>query len=121
MRFLGHTQLDTNSPLPPQTHTHTHTHTHTLYKLSFLLTRGRDSYLNNTRQTQERNIHAFSGVLSRDPSNQTAEDPRIKSHGHRDRIYVGLDRLNYEVSEIRMVLGFVQKQIKSSVFCVPEI
>jgi uncharacterized protein YjfI (DUF2170 family) len=30
-----------------------------------------------TQQTQERNIHALRGVLTRDASNQTAADPRI--------------------------------------------
>jgi len=79
------------------------------------------STLLHTQQTQDRNIHALRGVLSRDPNNQTAVDPRIRSHGRRDQIYLGLVTLNYKIYELRMILGFVQKRIKISVIRISEI
>jgi hypothetical protein len=44
--------------------------------------RRRDRYLNNKQQTQEMNIHAVSGIQTRDAKNQAAADPRLRSHGH---------------------------------------
>ena len=43
----------------------------------------RGRYLHNTQQTQETNIHAFSGIRTPDPSNSRAADRRLRSHGHR--------------------------------------
>jgi len=43
-----------------------------------------DRYLHNTQQTQETNIHALSGIQTRDPSNQTTAYIRHRPHGHRD-------------------------------------
>jgi hypothetical protein len=37
-------------------------------------------------QTQDTNIHALSGIRSRDPSNQAAADLRLRPCGHRDRL-----------------------------------
>jgi hypothetical protein len=34
-------------------------------------------------ETQETNIHALSGIRTRDPSNQAAEDLRLRSRGYR--------------------------------------
>jgi hypothetical protein len=36
-----------------------------------------------TQQTQEKNIQAFSGIRTRNPSNQAAADLRLRPHGHR--------------------------------------
>jgi len=76
LRFLDHTQLDTNT----HTHTHTHTHPHTYtYPLGLL------RYLHNTQQTQETNIQALNGIRTRDPSNRTAAYLCFRPHGNRDR------------------------------------
>jgi hypothetical protein len=37
-------------------------------------------------QTQETNIHAFSGIRTRDSSNQAVADLRIRPPGHRDQL-----------------------------------
>jgi len=38
----------------------------------------------NTQPTQATNIHAISGIPTRDPSNQAATDLRHTRHSHRD-------------------------------------
>jgi hypothetical protein len=63
-------------------HTHTHTHTHSLslslthiagrIPLSERSARRRGHHLHNTQQTQETNIHALSGIGTRDSNNQAA-------------------------------------------------
>jgi hypothetical protein len=35
-------------------------------------------------QKKEKNIHALSGILTRDPSNQTVADLRLRLHGQLD-------------------------------------
>ena len=47
--------------------------------------RCRGRYLHNTQQIQGTNIHALSGIRTRDISNQAAADLRLRPHGHRDR------------------------------------
>jgi hypothetical protein len=44
-------------------------------------------YLHNAQQTQETNIHAFSGIRTRDTSNRAAADLSVRTHGHRNRLY----------------------------------
>ena len=65
----------------------THTHTHKLVRtpLSELSARYRGRYLQKAEQTQGTNIHAVSGIRTRDVSNEAAADLRLKPHGHRDR------------------------------------
>ena len=46
--------------------------------------RRRGCNLQNTQQTQEKNIHALREIQTRDPSNRAASDLRLKPHGHRD-------------------------------------
>jgi hypothetical protein len=79
LRFLEHTQLNT------YTHIHAHTYTHTpgrpLLNEWSACRRGR--YLHTTQQTQQTNIHAFSGIRNRDSSNQAAADLRLRPQGHR--------------------------------------
>ena len=73
LRFIGHT------------HTHTHTHTHGATPLNEWSALRRGHYLHNAQQTHKTNIHAVSGILTRDPSSQAAEDPRLSPHGHHYR------------------------------------
>jgi hypothetical protein len=42
--------------------------------------RGRRRYLHNTQQTRQTNIHALSGIRSRDPRNQAVADPQLTHH-----------------------------------------
>jgi hypothetical protein len=37
-------------------------------------------------ETQETNIHVFSGIRTRDPSNQEAADLRLRTRGYRGRL-----------------------------------
>jgi hypothetical protein len=37
-------------------------------------------------QTQETNIHALSGIRTRDPSNHAVTDQRLRPRSHRDRL-----------------------------------
>jgi hypothetical protein len=60
-------------------HTHTHAKCRTpLYEGS---ARRRDSYLHNTQQIQETNIHAVTGFSTREPTNQAAVELRLRSLG----------------------------------------
>jgi len=56
------------------------------------------------------------------PGHQGDSIPRSQqSNAHRDRIYIRFVVLIYVVSEIRMVLRFVQKQIKLPLIRISEI
>ena len=76
LRFLDHTQTETNKQT--NIHTHTQTNTYTPGKSG-----RRRRYLHNTQQTQRRNIHFLSGIRTRDPSNQAAADLLLRRHGNR--------------------------------------
>ena len=65
---------------------HAHTHASGRTRLKEWPARLRNRYLQNTQQTQETNIHALSGIRTRDPSNQTASDLGLRPHSHRDRL-----------------------------------
>jgi hypothetical protein len=67
-------------------HRHRHTHTHGRSPLNQWSARRRGSYLHNTQQMQETNIHAISGIWTRDTSKLVAADLRLRSHGHRERL-----------------------------------
>jgi len=45
-------------------------------------TLSRSHYLHNTQQSQPKNIHTFSGIRTRNPSNRTVADLRLRSHAH---------------------------------------
>jgi len=77
-----HTHTHTHTNMHTRTHAHTHTHTHHRTRLKEWSAHGRGRYLHKTRQTQETNIHAFSGIRNRDPSNRASTDPRHRPHGH---------------------------------------
>jgi hypothetical protein len=57
------------------------THTHGRTPLNEWSARRRGRYLHNTQQTQETNIHAFSGIRTRDPRNGTAWYLRLRPRG----------------------------------------
>jgi hypothetical protein len=90
-----YTQTAQLGPRPPRvevsrshtvrhTHTHTHTHTHGRTSLNERSARCRGRYLHKTQQTQDTNIHALSGIRTRDPSNQAAAGLRHKMREHRN-------------------------------------
>jgi hypothetical protein len=66
----------------------THIQTHSRTPLDEWSARRRDLYLHRTGQhnieIQETNIHAPSGIRTRDPSNQAAADVRLRPRGHWD-------------------------------------
>jgi hypothetical protein len=47
--------------------------------------RRRDLYL-TTQYSQETDIHALGGIRAHDPSKRAAVDPRLRPHGHWDRL-----------------------------------
>jgi hypothetical protein len=67
--------------------------------------RHRDRYLQNTQQTQQRNIHAVSGIQICDTGNPVAADLSLRSHGHQDRhptrIAFGAYGIEYQTVERR--------------------
>ena len=83
MRFLRHTLT--------HTHTHRHTHTRSNTHLKDLSAGRKGSYLHNTQQTQGTNIHAYSGIRTRDLSNRVAADLRHSTNSRRN----GRVRVNY--------------------------
>ena len=74
---LDHTQVDTQQQQQQQQSGRTH--------LNEWSARHKDRYLHNTQQTQHTNTHAVSEIRTRDPSNRTTADLRLRTHGHRDR------------------------------------
>jgi hypothetical protein len=63
-----------------------HTHTHGKTPLDECSARHRDLYLHRTTQhTNTTNIHAPSGIRTRDRSNQATADLRLTPRGHCDR------------------------------------
>jgi hypothetical protein len=69
---------------PPHTHTHTHTH-NGRSALDEWSARRRDQYLYNTQHSQQTNIHATGGNLTRSPSKQAATDPCPRPPDQWDR------------------------------------
>ena len=63
-------------------YTHTHTHTPNTTPLYECSDRFRGRYLHNTQPTQQKNIHALSGIWTRDPSNKAAEHLLFRPHSH---------------------------------------
>ena len=66
----------------PRSHTIRHTHTPGRTPLNEWSARRRDRYVQHT--TKETNIHALSGIRTRDPFNYAFLDLRLRPHGHRD-------------------------------------
>ena len=46
----------------------------------------RGHYLNNTKQTGKKNIHALCGIRTSDPCKQETADLRLRSDGYLDRL-----------------------------------
>jgi hypothetical protein len=89
-------------------HTHAHTHTHTVGLLwtSAQLVREAATYTTNSKH--ETNIHTFSGIRTRDCSNQAAPDPRLRLYGHRDQqaglsIPFSLKRITSEIHLVQSI------------------
>jgi hypothetical protein len=64
---------------------HSDTHTACRTPLNEWSARRRGSYLHNTQQPQETHIRALIGFRTRDPSNRTAADLRLRPREHGDR------------------------------------
>jgi hypothetical protein len=79
--FPVRSQLEYRAPFGVSVITYTKTHDRT--PLDEWSARRRGLYLH--RRTQQTNIHAASGIRSRDPSNQPAADLRLRPRGHWDR------------------------------------
>jgi hypothetical protein len=101
--FVDHTQLDT------------HTHTPGITHLNDWSARRRGLCLQNTKQTSQTNIRAFSGIRTRDPSNREAADLRLRPHDHRDRlllcmfILIPLNFQNLPFKEVNPILPFLTR------------
>jgi hypothetical protein len=70
-------------------------------------THGIGIYLYKSQLTQETNIHALSGIRTRDPSNHAASDLCLSTHGHRNRLDSVLSTVNfiyfyYRLSHLRI-------------------
>jgi hypothetical protein len=68
-RFTEHKQLDT----------------YTLKKSSKRQRFSSQSPLPTQKNSKETNINVISGIRTRDPSNRTVADLRLRLHGHRDQ------------------------------------
>ena len=88
VKFLEHTHTHTHA------RTHAQTKTHGRTRLNECSANLRYSYLHNTQQTQETNIHILRGIRTLDPSNLAAEDIRLRPSGHRDRHSTGIVNKN---------------------------
>jgi hypothetical protein len=62
------------------------THAHGKTPLDDRSARRRDHCLHSTQQTPGTNIHALSGIRTRNPSNQAATDSSLRPQEHRDRL-----------------------------------
>jgi len=117
LRFLDHTQLDKHTPGSTP-----------LYEWSARRT-GR--YLHNTQQTYQTDIHIFSGIRTRDPSNRANADLPLRPHSQRDRsnfnygsyYYVGYywqyssNSNSSRISSVAHCVGSVTAASKVTVFC----
>jgi len=71
MWILYHAHLDTRARATGGNH------------LKVWWARRRVCYLHNTQWVQQTNIHRFSGIWSRNPSNKAVSDLPLRLHGHR--------------------------------------
>jgi hypothetical protein len=96
LKLLDHTHTHTHTHTYIHTHTHTHAHTHTPHThthtracattpLDEWSARSSDPYLQNTEQTQQTNIHGYSGFRTRDPRNRGDAELRRRLNGQRHR------------------------------------
>jgi hypothetical protein len=70
-------------------HTHTHIHTVRILWTGDQPVAETSTYTGQHNiYTQQTNIHAPSGIRTRNPSNQAAADLRLRPRGHWDRYYI---------------------------------
>ena len=62
-----------------------HTRAHSMTPLGEGSARRREFYPGKTQEPHEKNIHAPSGIRSRNPRKLTAADPRLRTRSHQDR------------------------------------
>jgi len=77
----SHTHTHTRTRARTHTHKHTHTHTHTWQDWSEWVISSWQWPL----PIQDKNIHAISGIRTRDHSNQKTADLHLRRYDHRDR------------------------------------
>jgi hypothetical protein len=82
--FTTHLRVLASSVLRFRDHTQWH-NTVSRTPLDEWSARRRDLYLTNTRHSQQTNIYAPGGILTRNPSNWAAADPRLRPLDHWDR------------------------------------
>jgi hypothetical protein len=71
----------------------------------------------STYTTQETNIHALIGILTRDPTQKVTADPCLRPHGHRDRCL-----LHYQVCfRGRKLLNFTAQFSRSCHGCAVDL
>jgi hypothetical protein len=90
-----HTQIHTHTN--PHTHTHTHTHSVGLYLTNDQLAPEATNFIAH-KQTQEKNIHALSGIRTCDRSNRASADVRL------DRTATEMSKFN--ITSLLLRLGF---------------
>jgi hypothetical protein len=73
--------------------------------------------------TQERGIHAHSGIQTRDPSKQEAADTGLRPHSHWDQLHPSIGLENCTAALIKYILPGkgtkFWKYLKSNVTCHP--
>jgi hypothetical protein len=85
----------------------THIQTHGRTPLDEGSARRRDLYLHRTTEHRNpTNIHAPSGIRTRDPSNRAAADLRIRPRGHWDRRNVVYDTPNLIFEGLKSIRNF---------------
>ena len=80
-----------------------------------LSARRRAHYIHNTQQTQGTNIHALSGIRTRNPSKRAAVDLRLRPHSHRDRSNDMITATN-KLESLRSVAGIDEGVIISCIW-----
>ena len=79
---------------------HTHTHTHTVGLLSMSDQLVSEAAIFTTKQTHETNIHALSGIRTRDPSNRAAAELRSDRMATGIGLSVRIFLLNIEITGV---------------------
>jgi hypothetical protein len=80
----GSNTIRLNACARAHTHTHTRARTVGLPRLPHQLVAKAATY--TTYDKRDTNVHALSGIRTRDPSNRAAADLRHRPHGHRNRL-----------------------------------
>ena len=70
-----------------------------------------------TQQTQQTNIHAFSGIRTLDPRSRTAAELRLRPQGHRDRLNVTLVQIIAKVAVVVLAVTEPVTKTCTANFC----